>query len=308
VQQATDLMTDPELRAALAVVTPQLLIEAIDELMIVQHGREIGLKFNDEIFTRALDDLKKGNNIPDDAAFQAALKQEGLTLADLRVTIERAWLKQTVEQREIMRNMTLTEEEARKYFAAHQSEFMKPASVMLREIFVAVAPSTVAGQTTINVAADDAAREKISAIRERALKGEDFAKLVEEASESGTKANGGLIGPVLTADLAPALGDVIDKLKPGEIAEPIRTKTGYQLIKLESRADAEAEAFETSRDRIHQRILESRLDAERTKFLAKLRVQAVIEWKDPAYKKLYEDAVAAQAKAKGKAPVAAPGR
>ena len=39
VRQALDLTTDPGLRAALADITPTLLLDAVDELMFVQHGR-----------------------------------------------------------------------------------------------------------------------------------------------------------------------------------------------------------------------------------------------------------------------------
>lgn len=297
-RSALDLTTDPGVMAALAEVTPGILLEAVDELMLVQHGHELGVKFTDEVFAKALEDLKKANNIKDDQTLQAALKGEGMTMADLRINIERASIIDSVTRYVVGRNMTLTEEEARQYFNTHKEEFMKPASVTLREIFIAVPTATVGGQATINVAADEAAKEKIAAIRDRALKGADFVALVTEASESGTKANGGLIGPIHASDLNPALSALLDKMQPGDVSEPIRTKTGYQLLKLESRSGAEAESFEKSREQIQRRILESRLDVEKAKFLDKLRLQAVIEWKDENYRKMYEAALAAKAKAR----------
>jgi peptidyl-prolyl cis-trans isomerase SurA len=294
VRTARDLATDPGLMAALSSVTPDLLVDAVDELMMVQHGKELGSKFTDAIFTRALEDLKKSNKIPDDATLQQALKQEGMTLADLRVNIERSFYKGEAERRELMRNMTLTEEEARQYYNAHTDQFMKPATVTLREIVVSVPAQTVGGQVSFNVSADEQAKKKIDDIRERALKGEDFAKLVAEVSESGTKDSGGVIGPVNTADLSTALSDLLEKMKPGDVTEPMRTRAGYQIIKLESRVASQPEPFERSRDQISQRILESRLDVERGKMLDKLRVQAVIEWKDDGYKKMYDTARAAR--------------
>jgi parvulin-like peptidyl-prolyl isomerase len=294
VRQASDLATDPALAAALSVITPNLLVKAVDELMLVQHGREIGVKFTDAIFKDALGQLMKANKIPDEATLQAALKQEGMSIADLRVSVERSFFVNEATRREIARNMTLTEEEARKYYNAHLDEFMKPATVTLREIVVNVPAETISGQVSFNVNADEAAKQKITAIRDRALKGEDFSKLVDEVSESGSKATGGVIGPVNTADLSEALGAMLAKMKPGDVTEPMRSRTGYQIIKLETRSDAVPETFEKSRERITQRVLESRLDVETTKLLEKLRVQAVIEWKDDACKKMYETARAAR--------------
>jgi peptidyl-prolyl cis-trans isomerase SurA len=296
IRKTDDLALDPTLRTALAEITPQLLVEAVDELMWVQHGRETGLKFNDATFTKALEDLKKNNNITDEAQFQAALKQEGITLADLRVRIERTFFLQQTKGRELQRNMTLTEEEARQYFAAHQSEFMKPPTVTLREILVAVPTEMVNGQATVSVGLDDAAKEKITAVRERAVKGEDFTKLVAEASESGTKANGGLIGPIASADLSPTLSAMLEKMKVGDVSEPMRTKGGYQILKLETRSGSEVETFEKSREQIQQKIIGDRMEVEEKKFVEKLRAQAVIEWKDDAYKKMYEEARASKGK------------
>jgi len=300
VRKAEDLTADPALVAALLVVTPAVLLEAVDELILVQHGKEMpNLKFTDAIFARALEDLKKANKIPDDATLQMALKQEGMTMADLRVNIERSFYKGEAERRELMRNMTLTEDEARQYYNAHTDQFMKPATVTLREIVVTVPETSVGGAVSFNVALDESAKEKITALRERALKGEDFAKLVAEASDSASKSSGGIIGPVNTADLSSGLAELLSKMQQGDITEPLRTKAGYQIIKLDVRSVAQPETFEKSREQISQRILESRLDVERAKLLDKLRTQAVIEWKDDGLKKMYEAALAAHKAAAG---------
>ena len=293
-----DLATNPGLRAALAEITPTILLTAVDQLLQLQHGRAIGIKFDDDMFQRTLADLRKSNNIPDDATFQAVLKQEGMTMADLRQTIERGTIISGMEQRELGRNMTLTDEEMRQYYKAHPEEFLRPSTVTLREIFVGVPTETVGGQATVNAAAAEAAKAKIESARERALKGEDFAKLVAELSESGTKASGGLIPPINPSDLSETIAKLIENLKPGDIAEPLRTRTGYQLIKLESRSTSDLEPFDKIRDRIQQKILDSRLEVERAKLIDRLYAQAVIEWKDDNSRKMYEAARAARTAAK----------
>jgi hypothetical protein len=47
------------------------------------------------------------------------------------------------------------------------------------------------------------------------------------------------------------------------------------------------------------------LDVERAKFIDKLLTQAVVEWKDESYKKLYDTALAARQKAAAAAAAAA---
>ncbi len=296
VRKGEDLKSDPGLRSALGDVTPDILVDAVDELVVMQHGKELGMKYNESTFAKSLEELKKANKL-DDKTFPEALKQEGMTMADLRVNMERAWFVQNVQQRELMKNMTLTEEEARQYYNTHQNEFMKPSTVTLREIMITVpVDKSASGQATFNVSTDETVKQKVAAVRDRALKGEDFVALVAEVSESGTKATGGVIGPINLSDLSPALMELLDKMKPGDITEPLRTKAGYQIIKLETRSVSDVETFEKSRDQIGQHILNSRLDVERAKFLEKLLVQAVIEWKDDNYKKMYDVARAARMK------------
>jgi peptidyl-prolyl cis-trans isomerase SurA len=291
-----DLATDAKLMAALADVTPRLLVDEVDNLLLVQHGRELNIKFTEENFKLAIENVKKQNKIENDKQFAQALADAGMTMDSLRQNFERTWIIQQVERREIMKNVTLTEEEARQYYKANPDQFMKPPTVTVREILVAVPTETVGGQQTVNVAKDDEAKQKMTSLRERALKGEDFAKLVEESSEAGTKANGGLIGPILTEELNPAIAGVLEKLKPGEVSDVIRTSRGYQIFKMETRTAAEVEAFDKVRSQLAQRIYESRLGKERIKFLDRLRVQAVMEWKDDAYRKMYEQGAAQRAK------------
>jgi len=288
------ISTDAGLSKALQEITPQLLADAVDELLIVQYGRELGVKFTEDRFKQALDNIKKENKM-DDKQFALAIKDANLTLDQLRQNFERTYIRQTVERQEIMKNLTLTEEEARQYYKAHPEEFMKPPTVTLREILVTVPTETVGGQQGFNAAKDEEAKEKIIALRARAMKGEDFATLVTEASEASTKANGGVVGPMLVEDLAPAVSAAVAKLKPGEITDPLRLGNGYRIFKLETRTLAEVEAFDKLRNQISQRIYDSRLGTETEKFLAKLRTQALIEWKDDTYKKMFEQVRAQKA-------------
>ncbi len=283
-----DFGSDAALQKALADVTPDVLVTAIDELLLIQHARETGVRFTDENFKMAIESVKKQNNL-DDAGLTKAMQGEGITMADLRENFERAYLRRAVEEREIMKNMTITEQEARQYYKAHPEQFLTPATVTVREIFVSVPTVTGAdGKPAINAAASEEALAKLKTARDRAAKGEDFAKIAAEVSESGTKANGGLIGPVLVTDLNPTLAELFSKMKTGEISEPTRNAEGYQIFKMDTKSTQEPRAFETVRNEIAQRIYSERLEGETRKYLEKLRETALIEWKDAAYKDLYD--------------------
>ena len=149
---------------------------------------------------------------------------------DLRKQLERQMLIEQVQRQEIGSKLSITEEEARQYYARHPEDFTDSASVTLREIFIEVS----AEKGEVSVAKDDEARKQIEDVRARLLKGEDFAKLAAEVSASPSKANGGLIGPFLHADMSAQLLALVEKMKAGDITQPIRTPKGYLLYKLET--------------------------------------------------------------------------
>ena len=207
-----------------------------------------------------------------------------MTLADLRRNLERQMLMQRVQQNEVLGRIAVSQEEARKYYDAHQSEFTKPQTITLREITVAVPGDG----TRINVGIDEEAREKAEEIRRRALAGESFEKLAAELSDSPSRANAGLIGPFSVGDLAADLRKRIETMKVGDISEVQRSPTGYQVLKLESSTPTETMPFEQAREQISDRVFTDKRRAEFEKYLEKLRAEAIIDWRNPELKKAYE--------------------
>jgi peptidyl-prolyl cis-trans isomerase SurA len=281
-----------ELKKAVDEVTPQLLVDAIDELLLLQMGKEKGYHLSDEQFQAWLDNLRKEQNLGDEQKFQAALKQEGMSIDDLRKNVERQFLVGQVQRDEVGSKLSITEEEARQYYLTRKQEFAEPASVTLREILIEVPASTQGGQTGVSVARLDEAEAQAAALRTRLLAGEDFAKVAAEASASPSKANGGLIGPMNVAEVSASLQELIGKMKPGDITQPLRTNKGVQILKLETLKPAAIPPFESVRDLVADKVHNARQQTEIRKFMARVRGQALIEWKNDALKKMYEAQVA----------------
>jgi peptidyl-prolyl cis-trans isomerase SurA len=289
------LGNDEALKRALVEITPQLIVEAVDELLLLQRGRELGYRLSDEQFTAVLENIKKENNINSEEQFQAALKQEGMTLVDLRRALEKQMVIARVQQVEVLGRINLTEEEERAYYRERPEEFMRSASVTLREILVTVPGATADGKATepglgagINVGLEEEAKAKADRAHARITSGEDFTKVAAELSDAPSKANGGLVGPVDVADLAPALQKTLEGLQVGQVAPVLRTTRGFQLIRLESRSDAAPQPFEQVRAQIAEKIVMQRRRGEIEKYLSRLRSEAIIEWKNEDLKKAFD--------------------
>lgn len=275
--------SDAQLRQMLDETTPELIVGVIDEMLVVQRGRELGYRMGDDQFQSILESIKKDNKIENDEQFQDALQQENMTMADLRKSLERQMIFSRVQQNEVIGRIGVSDEEARRYYDAHLSEFTSPQTIALREIFVAIQ-----GDAAATVADDTAARQKASEIRSRALGGDSFEKLAADFSDSPSRANAGLIGPLSVSDLSPELRTILETMKPGDITDLLRSGRGYQVLKLESRSAAEILPFDKAREDISNRVFTAKRTEEFQKYLDKLRAQSIIEWKNQELKKAFE--------------------
>ena len=287
--QAIDLKSDPnnvQLRKALDEITPQIMVEAIDEMVIVQRGKELGYTLSDAQFKSVVDNIRKENKIETDEQFQAALKSENLSMADLRRNLERSMISQRVQQNEVLAKIGVTDDEARKYYETHRKDFTTSPTVTLREILVAVPGDP----KVMNVAADESAKTRAAEIRNRVSSGgESFEQLAADVSDSPSKANAGLIGPLSVNDLSPELRRLVDSMKAGDVSEPVRTPRGYQLLKLETITPTQTLTLEQAREQISEHVFTDKRKAEFQKYLQKLRGQAIIEWKNDDVKKAFEE-------------------
>lgn len=289
-----------ELQRAVSESTPDLILDAVDELLLVQRGRELGFALGDEQFNQIVANIKESNNLQDEARFQAALKEQGLTLADLRKSLERQMLVTQVQRQDLMAKLSVSDDEARAYYEQHREEFTTPAEVTLREIFLEV-PTTDQG---VNVAQDEEIRARAEDVRKRLLAGEPFPRLAGDVSSAPSKANGGLIGPLRVSELAPKLQEILGEMKIGDITQVLRTERGYQILKLESRTETRTRAFEDARTDIADKVMDEKLAGERTKYLDRLRAQATIVWRNEELKKAYELALARRRSAPAEAAAA----
>ncbi|MGE0704693.1 MAG: peptidyl-prolyl cis-trans isomerase [Vicinamibacterales bacterium] len=284
-QRQLNPTTDQQLRQMLDELTPELIVSIVDEMLMVQHGRDLGYRLADDQFQQVLGSIKTDNNFQTDEDLHAALKQENMTLDDLRNNLERSMIVQRVQQNEILGRVAVSEEEARRYYDSHLNEFTSPATVTLREVFI----NYPAGVTVApNSAADLEARARADDVRRRALAGESFETLASQVSESASKANGGLIGPLSVDEVVADLRTLLDRMNVGDISEPIRTPRGYQVLKLESSSPQQTLPFPEAQQQISDRVFTDKRQAELRRYLSTLRSEAVIDWKSAELERAFK--------------------
>ena len=136
-----------------------------------------------------------------------------------------------------------------------------------RHILMAVTPVTDEGTVL----------KRLNDIRDRLInKKEDFATLARLHSVDGSATRGGDLGWLQPGDSVPAFEEAMNRLKPGEISQPIKTQYGYHIIQVVERRE---EAMNDERMRYMARqILRQRKMAEATaNWQRELRDRAYVE-------------------------------
>ena len=206
------------------ILRQQVLERLVLQEIQMQHANHAGVKVSDEMLNSAMQDIAKRNNLTLSQLPQA-LASQGIEYAAYRDDMRRDITLQMLRQRDVLSRITVTPREIDQYLEKQARTPSEHDEYNVSHILIAV--SQEAGQAQL-----DAAAKRAAEVYQRAKNGEDFAKLAVAYSNSQTALEGGALGWRKGSELPTFLTDVIAKLKPGEVGEPLRTPTGYHIIRL----------------------------------------------------------------------------
>ena len=126
---------------------------------------------------------------------------------------------------------------------------------------------------------------RLNDIKARVESGEaDFATMARLHSVASTATRGGDLGWVLPGDTVPDFEAAMNKLKPGQISEPVRTPYGYHLIQVVERRTEKAGNPDRMRLAARQAIRQKKLAEANYNWERELRDEAYVEIRDPQLK------------------------
>ena len=95
----------------------------------------------------------------------------------------------------------------------------------------------------------------------------DFAEMAKEYSDDPNGKNGGDLGWFKPGQMIDELEKAAEKLQVGEVSDPVRTRAGIHLIKLEAREGASHENLGELQDQIKQQLYNAALEDRFQKWL-----------------------------------------
>ena len=199
--------------------------------------------------------------------YKQALTAQGITEEQFRKELEKGAKVNKLVEQACSGVADPTEDEVAKFFEAHKAEFVTPPQVLCQYILVK--------------GSDDAALDKIKAIRERIVEGgADFAEEAKKNSDCPSGQEGGSLGWFGRGMMVPEFDKVAFEMKKGEVSGVVSTQFGYHII---YKADEKGGGQQTLVD-VHDQVKDLLRHEARGRamdaFVAELKANAKIEYRE----------------------------
>ena len=195
------------------------------------------------------------------------------------------WQQQRVDQntiklvleRELKTNVT--EDEVKKYYDEHPSNFEQPEMVRASHILLGTRDSATG--TELPEDKKQAKRKQMDDLLKRARGGEDFAKLAKEYSEDpGSKDQGGEY-TFPRGKMVPPFESAAFSLNTNQISDIVTTQFGYHIIKLSEKIPAQkvelAKVADDLKEQLKQRAVQEQLKDYMPKLISEAKVEILDE-------------------------------
>ena len=254
------------------VLNQQVLERLIVENLQLQIGERSGIRITDEELNQAMASIAQRNNLTLEQ-FSAALSRDGLSFNDAREQIRREMIISRVRQRRVAERIQVTDQEVKNFLASDMGKMQLSEEFHLANILIPL-PEGASPEVI------QAGARKVSEVYDQLRSGADFAQMAISSSASENALEGGEIGWRKAGQLPPPLDGLISALAPGEITEPIRTPSGFMIIKLlEKRGGSSVVSDEVHVRHILIKPSEIRSEAE-TRRLAERLYERIVSGED----------------------------
>ena len=243
----------------------QVLQKMINDKLLEQRSKELGLTVPDADLESAIKDVEAKNGLTREALIRA-LAAQGTTFEAYRESVRKEILRYKLLSREVSYKVLVTTNEIRNYYNKHMDECDSEPKIRINRISYTL-PTGDEEQKA-------AFYKQVDVTRDLLLNGEDFATVL---AGQGQIATGGDMGEVPEADLAKPIQQALEGLKAGDVSEPVEINGQLHLFQITARTAAGDDPFELARDEIEAKLRKVKADARLKEWQKELNDNAHIE-------------------------------
>lgn len=160
--------------------------------------------------------------------------------------------------KKVIDSVSVSEEEAKKFYEEHPEYFASPEQVRASHILVAE-------------------EDKANELYEEIQNGGDFGLLAADHSTCPSAAAGGDLNYFTKGQMVPEFEEAVFALEPNQVSKPVKTQFGYHIIKLTDKKESSTASFEEAKDTIIQNLTAQGQHDHYNSFLEELKKKYPVE-------------------------------
>jgi len=210
---------------------PQLERQVLERLVLLKlqlaAAQQLGITVSDDDVDKALENVAKANNIPT-AQLREAMARAGIAYDAYREDVRHQITQGRLRQREVIEKIRVTDQEA-EAFIARNPKFSEGGARTAYHLLHILA-ATPEGATAEQIAAARAKAERLVA---KLRAGASFGEVARAESDARQALDGGDLGWLEAAQVPSAFIDQVERMRRGDVSDPIRNAYGFNIVKLE---------------------------------------------------------------------------
>jgi len=208
-------------------VLERLIIERLE----LQAASRSGIRIEDESLNRAIERIAARNELTL-REFRDVLERDGYDFAQFRERIRNEMLISRLRRDQVESRIRVSDRDIDNFLATRAKQQGGGTEYHVAQILVALPDAASPEQI-----AD--ARDRVSAIADELAGGADFARVAAARSDGQQALAGGDLGWRKQLDLPTLFADQVPAMEVGEVIGPLRSGSGFHLVKLLASRDQE---------------------------------------------------------------------
>ncbi|MGI9211961.1 MAG: peptidylprolyl isomerase [Methylococcaceae bacterium] len=207
------------------VLQRQVLERLIADKIQLQLADKMGIRVDDETLRQAVQQIAQRHNMSMEE-FRDSLRQEGLDYSGFVDQIRTEIATGRLRNSQVNSQIKLSDKEVEHFLATQgQSSLERDSQYHLGHILIATRQAASPQDV-------QQARDKAEKLAEQIKAGLDFKQASIRASDSPQALNGGDLGWRKLAEIPSLFAEIVPGMREGEIAGPIRSPSGFHIIKI----------------------------------------------------------------------------
>ena len=211
----------------MSTLAEQVLERLVVNQIQLQRAERVGIRISDETLNVALSNVAQRNNTSL-SELPEMLGSEGIDYAAYRAEMRDQLAIEQLRQRDVIGRIGITPKELEEYLERQKGRAFRNQEFKLSQILISVSASATAEQV-------EAAEQVTLDIYKRIQAGESFVEQAIALSDGQKALEGGDLGWRKGDELPTLFAEIVPGLEIGQVSEPVRSASGFHLVKLDDR-------------------------------------------------------------------------